>query len=300
MATGHDAMRGNVYSNADISIWEVLGSVWRLKWTTVLVATALSIAAGSVALILPKQYQATVTVSPVAEESGGGRLGALGSVLSEVGGLSSSLSSLTGSGGTQKAEYTAVLQSEAVTENYIRSKGLLQVLYADLWDARTGKWKVDDVRKQPTLWKANQYFKKRIRIVLTDTRTGLVTFSIKWKDPIAAATWANDLVRLTNDYLRSKAITESERNIAYLTEQAAKTDIVGVRQAVYAILQSEINKVMLARGRDEYALRVIDPAVPPEIAVSPSPILWAIVGMLTGLLACVGLAFLKLVRERSR
>jgi capsular polysaccharide biosynthesis protein len=193
-----------------------------------------------------------------------------------------------------------VLQSEAVTENYIRSKGLLQVLYSDKWDAQAGKWKVDDVRKQPTLWKANQYFKKGIRRVITDTRTGIVTFSIKWKDPVAAAMWANDLVRLTNESLRNRAIKESERNISYLSEQALKTDIVGVKQGIYAILQSEINKAMIARGREEYALRVLDPAVAPEIAVSPSRLIWGSTGILIGLLVCMALAFLKLVRERDR
>lgn len=41
--------------------------------------------------------------------------------------------------------------------------------------------------------------------------------------------WQDDLVRITNDYLRDKAIEESERHISYLNEQAANTDIAQVR-----------------------------------------------------------------------
>jgi hypothetical protein len=250
-----------------------------------------------VAKVLPKQYQASIVVSPITEDAGG-KLGGLSSVLSEVGGLSA-LGGLSLGGSSQKGEYVAVLQSEALTEEYIRSKGLLQVMYSKLWDPVTEKWNVSNVRKQPTLWKANQVFKKRIRTVVVDNRTGLVTMTIKWTDPIAAAAWANDLVRLTNNYLRTKAIAESERHIAYLSEQALKTEVIGVKQAIYSIMESEINKAMIARGREEYALRVIDPAFPPEMASSPIATLWAVVGMVGGLMVCAVVAYVRLLRERG-
>jgi uncharacterized protein involved in exopolysaccharide biosynthesis len=120
-----------------------------------------------------------------------------------------------------------------------------------------------------TPWKGNEFFKKNVRTVVTDPKTGLVTMTIKWTDPHIAAKWANDLVSLTNSYLQKKAIAESERNIAYLNGEAAKTDVLPVKQAIYTILQSEINKEMLARGNDEYAFKILDPAVPPERPSTP-------------------------------
>ena len=89
---------------------------------------------------------------------------------------------------------------------------------------------------------------------------------------------------MTNDYLRDKAIATSERHIAYLKQQAAATDMVGVKQAIYGLMEREINKEMLARGTEEYALNVIDPAQAPEIPSSPRPILWTIAGTLFGVL----------------
>ena len=76
-----------------------------------------------------------------------------------------------------------------------------------------------------------------------------------------AAKWANGLVAMANQHLRSKALVESERNIAYLNDQAAKTDVVPVRQAIYSILQSEINKEMLARGADRWTRYTGAPAI---------------------------------------
>lgn len=190
-----------------------------------------------------------------------------------------------------------MLQSEALTENYIQSNHLMQVLFADEWDAENKKWSVNDPDKVPTLWKTNEYFKRKVRAVTTDTKTGLVTLTITWKDPKLAATWANELVQLTNEYLRTKTIDQSERNIAYLNDEAAKTDAVGVKQAIYSILQTEINKEMLARGSSEYAFKIIDPAVPPERPASPQKLIWILVGMFTGLFVS---AFVVLVRSAGQ
>jgi hypothetical protein len=79
---------------------------------------------------------------------------------------------------------------------------------------------------------------------------------------------------MTNDYLRANAIAQSERNIAFLGQEAAKTYVVGVKQAICEILQSEIRKEMLARGSEEYAFRILDRALPPERAASPRKLLW--------------------------
>jgi uncharacterized protein involved in exopolysaccharide biosynthesis len=285
-------------STRDITLGDLLRGLWKLKWLVVAMSLLLMCAAGGAALVLPKQFQASIVVSPASEDASS-RLGGLGAVLADAGGLASSLSGLTLGNNGQKGETIAILQSEALTEDYIRTNGLLQILYKNLWDPASGKWNVTDERKIPTLWKANQLFKRKIRTVVVDSRTGLVTLSIKWKDPVAAAQWANDLVRLTNDHLRTRAILESERNIAYLGEQALKTDVVGAKQAIYSVLQSEINKGMIARGRQEYALRIIDPATPAEFASSPVPTLWGMVGLLSGLLLGAIVVYARLAHQRG-
>ena len=132
----------------------------------------------------------------------------------------------------------------------------------------------------------------------TDPKTGLVTLTIAWSDPRLAAKWANGLVSITNDYLRTKAIAESERNITYLNEQAGKTDVMTVKQAIYAILQNEINKQMLARGSDEYAFKILDPAAPPEVPSSPRPKLWTFLAFFGGLALSIFAAYVHLAWKR--
>jgi uncharacterized protein involved in exopolysaccharide biosynthesis len=280
----------------EISLKELFDILWRGRWLIVSTTLVVTLVAGIAAWLTPKTYQATIVISPVSENSSN-QLSGMNSITSQFAGLASSLTGISVGGDSKKAESLAVLQSEALTEKYIKDNGLLPVLFQNKWDNVAGKWKVSDPEKIPTLWKANEFFKKQVRVVTNNAKTGLVTLTISWKNPEVAAKWANDLVQMTNEYLRSKAIAQSERNIAYLTEQAAKTDAVGVRQAVYSILQTEINKVMLARGSDEYAFRVLDAAVPPERASAPQKLLWTLGGFVVGLSVSVFIVLIRVGRN---
>jgi uncharacterized protein involved in exopolysaccharide biosynthesis len=275
----------------EFSLPDLVSILWAERWLIVAITLLATAAAVVASVTMQKQYQATVTFSPVSNSSSGGQLGGLGSLASQFGGLAS-LAGISLSGDAKKSESLAVLQSEALTEDYIRSNNLMPILFSKLWDPVGRKWKVADPDKIPTLWKANKFFKS-IRSVVTDPKTSLVTFSITWKDPVLAAKWANDIVRLTNDSLRDQAIREAEKNITYLTEQAAKTDLVGARQAIYSILQSEINKSMLARGNADYALKVLDPAFVPEISSSPKLSIWGPIGLVAGLMLSLFVVFIR-------
>jgi hypothetical protein len=278
-----DTERKQNYSSEsrEVTIELIASRIWKRRLLVVALSLIFAVLSGVAALIFPKSYVATLVAAPAANNNGGGALGGgLGAMASQLGGLAS-LAGIAVPGDSRKYESLAVLQSEALTERYISSHGLLPVLYADDWDAGKNAWKSNDAGKIPTLWKANRYFKK-IRSVSTDAKTGLITLSIKWSNPTLAAAWANDLVTLTNEYLRGKAIAEAEVNLTYLYAEAAKTDVVPVRQGIYTMIQGEINKAMLAKGSGEFALKVLDPAVAPEKPSSPQLPIWALAGFFCG------------------
>ncbi|HTV51176.1 MAG TPA: Wzz/FepE/Etk N-terminal domain-containing protein [Steroidobacteraceae bacterium] len=292
-----DAQTQTAIRSDEISLKEILQLLLARKWWVISFTLLLTVSATVAAYVLPKEYRASVVISAVANAPENSKMGGLSSVVSEFSGLAS-LAGINVGTDTRKAESIAVLQSEALTESYIRDNDLLPILYAKRWDARAKRWRVAKPEQTPTLWKANQLFKRDIRTVTTDTKTGLVTLTITWKDAQQAAAWANGLVKLANDYLRQKTIDESERNIAYLKEQAAKTDVVGIRQAVYALMENEIDQEMLARGSEEYALKVLDPAFAPERPYSPQPMIWMLAGLFAGVLLSFIAAFVRIAWER--
>ena len=262
--------------------------VWRDKWIVVVITAVFAVSTAVAAMLTPRKWTATVILAVVSNKGGG--LSGGGGVLSSIGGLA--LPGLLGHD-SEKAESLAVLQSDTLTTRYIREHNLLPVLYAKQWDPIAKQWRVQKPSEVPTMWRATQKFKDDIRNVNESTKTGLVTMTITWDDPQLAAKWANDLVELTNDAMRERAIADSERNIAYLNEQAAKTDVSQVRAAVYAILESEIRHEMIARGTQEYALRVLDPAVAPEVPSSPRRTVWVIVSIMAGVLMSLLVVFLR-------
>jgi len=273
-------------NSREISLGEVCSILWRDKWIILGASAAAALLAFVISLFMPKKYDAVVLLSPVSQESSGGKMGALSQISESLGGLGGLLG-LGGSGDEQKAEAVATLQSELLTESYIRQNNLLPILFADQWDDQTRTWKAKNPASQPTLWKANRLWQKKVRSVIENSKTGLVTLTIGWKNPVQAAAWANGIVKLENEYLRQKSIDRSDRNIAYLKIEAAKTNEVEVRTAIFELMQKEIEDQMLSKGNDEYALKVIDPAAVPERAASPQPVLLTVSAAIAGFILAV-------------
>lgn len=264
--------------------------VWYRRWSTVGIMVALALLGLAYGLLTPKEYTASVVVAPVLGKQSSQGFGGLGSVSGELGGLAT-LAGLSLPGKEEDNEAIAVLQSEAITQDYIRQNGLLPILYASKWNPKLGAWKSTDPLRVPTLWKANRLFKNKIRRVTEDSKSGLYVLTIKWRNPVLAARWANGLVGMTNDYLRMQARQEAERDIEYLKGQADSATAVGVKSVLYSLLESEIDKEMAATGKQEYALKVIDPAFVPEMPSSYGPLLWAALGAFIGAVLALCLAF---------
>jgi uncharacterized protein involved in exopolysaccharide biosynthesis len=278
------------------SVRDQLVLLWRSRVLVLSFTLVFGVAATVVAFLTPKQYEATTLLAPVANAASGGQMGSLGSMASQIGGLAA-LAGIATPGESSKAESVAVLESESLTESYVQKNDLLPVLFAKYWDPARKTWTTHDPKYLPTLWKANRKFDSQVRKVTSAPKTGLVTLTITWTDPQLASQWANGLVQMTNAYLRDKAIRESESNMEYLNAEAAKTNVVEVKQAIYSILKTEINREMIARGSSEYAFKIIDPATPPELATFPRKALWLLGGLAFGFILSVLVVF---VRESFR
>jgi uncharacterized protein involved in exopolysaccharide biosynthesis len=264
----------------DVTFRELVHVIWAGKVWVIGITLFMTLAALTASLLSQKHYEAKALISPVARDS---RQSGLDSAMSSLGGLAA-LVGLSGQSGGSKAEALATLQSEVLTSQYIAEQNLLPVLFEDKWDPVRKAWKTTNPDKVPTLWKANQSFAHGIRAVTDDKKTGLITLSVNWKDPVLAAKWVNGLIALTNDYLRRKAISDAEANMAYLKAQAEKTNIVEMKQVIYTLMQSELKNAMLAEGSREFAIKVIDPAVPPEKPSFPVPAWWTVGGFVCGML----------------
>jgi uncharacterized protein involved in exopolysaccharide biosynthesis len=247
-------------ASSDIGLKGLVAILSR-DWKLIFVVTSVfTVIAGVGAFLAEKEYKATVQFSVVTSDQHGG--GGGGGMISQFGAIAS-FAGVSLGGESEKFEALALLQSRILTETFLQQYNVLPLLYPKLWDPVAGRWMVTDPKQVPTLWKAEAQFRK-VRTVVQDPKTSLVTLSISWRDPVLAATWANALVSMTNTRMRDRAIRDSERNIVYLRDQATKTQLVPVQTALSTLLETQYKQSMLAGGNDEYALKVIDPAVAPE------------------------------------
>lgn len=242
-------------------IGEILREGWRLL---IVVSLFFALLGLSAALFLPKWYRAEAVLIPVPDSTKSGV-----AALSQVSGLADLAGASLGTS-TNVAEAKVTLTSHALVMRYIEQKNLLPILFADKWDNDKSTWKSTDPNRIPTLWRGWRYFTNKIYKVNEDRKNGTITVSVDWKSPELAAQWVNDLVFRANAQIRERAIKSSERNIQYLDEQVRNTSSVEVQQAIYRLMENELKQMMIARGTDEYALRVLDAAIPPEKPVWPN------------------------------
>ena len=90
------------------------------------------------------------------------------------------------------------------------------------------------------------------------------------------------LVERLNETMRSRALGEAEANVEYLRSQLAHADQVAVEQAISKLLESELQKVMVARGAKQFAFRVVDPAEVPKWRSSPKRTVTVALGLFAG------------------
>lgn len=279
---------------AEVDLREALRSLaahWRLMAGFVAACTLL--VAGAT-LLLPDVYRATAVLAPVQDEG----TGEPGGVAGRLGGLAS-MAGLQPGGADPTAERMAILTSRAFTVALVKKYDLLPVLFADRWDAGRGAWKVRG-DKVPSLWDAYRALAD-VRQVDLDAKTGLVTLSIDWTDPEVAARWVRLHVEEVNRRVQADAVREAERSIAYLMGQVDKTSNVELRATLFNLVEAQTKKAMLARVRDDYAFRVIDPPAAPDVPVRPRRRLIVALALAGSALAAVlGVLVLESLRRPRR
>lgn len=265
--------------------------LWRGRWIILACVLGFAMLAVAYALLATESYTAEVVLTPAGAKN---TQQGLSSQLEGLGVLAG-IAGLGNIAGARTAEPIGVLKSRDFARQFIEEHGLLHVLLADKWDERRGRWKESNPRLQPDIRDAIAYFDKEVLHVDEDKKTGMVTIGVRWKDAAVAASWATMIVDRLNDQMRSRALADGEANVDYLQKELSTTNIPEVKMALARILETELQKVMVARGDKQYAFRVVDHADVPKWRSWPKRRVIVALGMLAGGMA--GFAAV-LIRER--
>jgi uncharacterized protein involved in exopolysaccharide biosynthesis len=281
-----------------VMVARIAAHPWWLVASVVLFTAAFTTAA----FVLTPIYRANIVLIPAKSDTnsdaGGSGLGG------GIGGVASLVGITLGQGDSLTEEALAVLKSREFTQKFIEDRHLMPVLYAKKWDAQAGKWMVDE-KHQPTPARAFRYFDKKIRLVVPEKKTGLITMNIDWTDRAAAADWANDLVQRLNLEMRKREMARADSAVGYLEKEFETTTAVATREAIGHLIEIQVKQRMLAAVTQEFAFRVIDHAMPPDrddrhfpnrlyfVAAGP------LVGLIVGALCLLGYGALKDDTDRA-
>jgi uncharacterized protein involved in exopolysaccharide biosynthesis len=234
------------------------------------------------ALTATPRFQAEVVVMPVGKSQLSGGLGQLGGLASLAG------INIESGDGTQGP--LAVLKSKALAREFIEKHALVEEL------ARSAKPLIalphfgGSGADAPDIRDALTVFDDKIRRISEDKKSGLIMLDMTWSDGRVAADWANEMIASVNSKLRAQAEAESEKNVSYLQREIAGTSVPVLQQSLSKILEGEMQKLLLAKGNDQFAFRIIDPATPPRLATFPKKTLIVVGSTLFGLILAVIMA----------
>jgi uncharacterized protein involved in exopolysaccharide biosynthesis len=271
-----------------------IARVWKERWLVLAFVLGFGIVAAAYAFLATEWYTAEAVVTPAGSKNTQGLAGQLESI-----GLLAGLAGAALGGNVRTAEPIGVLKSRDFARQFIEEQGLLHVLLADKWDASKGRWKESDPRRQPDIRDAILYFDKHVLVVNEDKKTGLITIGTQWKDAATAASWTNMIVDHLNDQMRARTLTAGEANVAYLEKVLAETNVVEMRLALSRLLETELQKVMVARGDKQFAFRIVDHAEVPKWRSWPKRRVVIAVGILAGALAGLAAVYVRELLARG-
>lgn len=258
------------------------------RWIIILV-TAISLGISlAIAFLSTPLYKAEIVLAPASQQNPVG----ISRLLRGLGGIG--MAGFNGGAATATSVSLATLSSPYFTNLFISENNLLPVLFADKWDAEKKEWNVEDPEDIPSPSDGYELFSKKIRTITEDDDTGLVTFSIEWKDPVVAADWATKSITLINERRRSSAIEDANQAVEYLQKELEKTSLVELQTAIYSMIEEQIQTRTMANVQQDYAFQVVSPALPADKDrfTYPNRPLFAVLGLSVGLFAGLFAAYL--------
>ncbi len=276
---------------SEISLGDSISRIWNRKWYVVASTLFFGTAAAVYAFLATEWFRSEVLLAPSQEE-------APSSIAAQFTGLASLAGISAGDGNV--VEPLAVLRSRQFARKFIEDLNLLPVLFSERWDPQSEQWKDADPEDWPDMREGVKYFHEKILSVRQDDKTNLVTVAVEWTNPEQASEWATALIDRLNEQMRQRALREAQANIDYLQIELQRTQLLTIQQSIGRLMETELQKLMLARGNKEFSFRVIDPAVAPKEKIRPKRLLLMIFGVAFGGFVGLFLAFLSDGRSRAR
>lgn len=251
------------YEDDEIDLIEYLLLLKKHLWEISFFSFFITLLSVFYALSLDNIYRADVLLMPVGEKSSNAN-GIPGNLLGVA-----QLSGIQLNVPTSADAKLEILKTRVFLRKVIEENNLMPLLFPEAWDSENKKWKEKDKGKRPEIESAIETLKNAIKID-RGGKSGLVTITNDNEDPKLAAKWLMLLVNTLNRHLKKEVIGESKANISFLEKELRKTPLTEMRKTLFTIIEEQTRQMMLAGTREDFAFKIIDPAVTPQSKYKPN------------------------------
>ncbi len=286
----------NLFENGTINLFEIYRIIKYRRFFVLMVVFLFTLLSALIAYNINPIYKSEILLLPInSKMSNPGLLGGLGSSFTGLAGIAG----FDVSNNISVEASIATLTSHKFITQFIKENNAIKNLFSDLWDEENSVWVqkkslIGELKElviqnnssalnsfEPTDWQIYNRFSEILDAKL-DPVTGLVSVSIEWTDPKLASEWVNLLVARFNREMKNQTIVESELKISFLKEQLEKTSISDLKAVLWRLVEENIKSVTLAKTTNEFAFKVIDPAVPADLPFKPKKLMFIVVGLICG------------------
>jgi capsular polysaccharide biosynthesis protein len=269
----------------EVDLLNYIYAVFDAKWFILLIA----IVSGSLSMLyaknLPESYQGVVRVD-VIDLSDPGAVRPDSRLVQESIGMLEYDFLLRAKKENYVQKVLSHLRSKQFTRRFLDNNNIYRYIFPDDWDNKASTWR-DGFQLDKGL--AHKIFKESVVEIAHAPETDIVAVRMVNKDPTVAAGLANLYVYEFNEYMRGQALAKVASKFEYLEETLTQTSATTIQQMLFRLMEAQTAVAMLANGRSEYILEVLDPAVRPYARHRPKRKLISILGVLAGLLLSTSL-----------
>jgi uncharacterized protein involved in exopolysaccharide biosynthesis len=285
-------------------------TIWRDRVFILIFVFIMMILALLITFSLPDEYRSEVLVAPsetFANE--------LPSQLGGLGSLAALAGSKLGQNNSKILLATEYFRSRIFLEQFLLHypEALIELMAIDDWvkstdtliyntdvyDPQVAQW-VREAKptrpSKPTLQEAHRVFLKHLSVE-EQSANAFFVIAFEHASPVVAKKWVDRLVKEVNAILRQKDINKTQVSINYLEAQLATTDVSALQQSLFALVQTQTEKLMLAQTSPEYIFEIIDPAYIPEKKNGPKRVL---IIFLVGILGTITATVFSIIRGHLR
>ena len=289
----------NNYDQDHINILEFIETLWKGKFTILILVLLFSISSVFYALSLKDYYQSSSLLS--INQDSNNSIGGLSSIASQYSSIASFAGiSLPSQSGSKKDLVLATLNSRVFLERLLQNDWVLPGLYAltsynkstqnlnfdkSLYDPATKKWQLDNKTNKslkPSLLEAHTKYINILNIEENNSNS-FIKIEIEHISPVYAKELIELIIEEINLMIRGQDMRESSNALKYLENQINQTKVADIRNSINTMIQAQIQTQMLAKIKKDYLLTQIDPPFVAERKSSPTRSVICIVGAILGL-----------------